>query len=105
MGMCISDHLFLTVACHFSRQDVPVSVRVFVFKIMEKFIIASQRVLFEQTFIPAVHIIRVGIQKSHAAFFGDPVQLVLPDVDGLLLQDDEESRILRESVGEFDKEG
>ena len=47
----------------------------------------------------STHIIRMCNHKGHAAFFGNPIKFLLPNVDIFLLHENEECEILRKRIG------
>ena len=52
---------------------------------------------------PEVHIIGMREEKRHSAVLDDPIQLFLPNPEGLFLENDEQAMILSQGIGKLDK--
>jgi len=80
---------FLKEVCQISWKCVPILVFVIELNVVEEI-----NEIVYWIFLPAnyagikAHIVRVGIQKDHAAILRDPVDFLFPDFDGFFLEDD-----------------
>ena len=84
-------------------KSVPVLTGVFVSHVTEKFLVKLNTILLTAHCASTkAHVVRMRIQKGHAAFFNDPVKLLLPNPNIPLFKNYKKTVILREGVGEFD---
>jgi hypothetical protein len=106
---CFDHRLLIAGGCrrppetgHLPGQGVPVPALVSRPDIFEELDIVLDRILFVPAAAPFEdHIIGMGIEGGHAAFLGDPVELLFPDPDILLPEDDKKPMVLGQGVREL----
>jgi len=83
-------------------KSVPVLTWVFVSHETEKFLVKLNTILLTAHCASTkAHVVRMRIQKGHAAFFSDPVKLLLPNPNIPLFKNYKKTVILGKGVGEF----